>query len=611
MNKSSMSKSSMNKSSMNKKDKILPTNVLIKYLYKYMRKYLKQYALAILIMIVNVACDLLMPYLIGLCLEKLGEDVIVFNEIIIIGLLGLASLAILCISQYALTMILHYTSHKIILTLREDVFSHIQTLSHEQLNNIPVGTLVTRATSDVNVLFNMYTNVLVNLLKNIVMIISVFITMFILNAKLSLILLAIVPVLGVFSYIFRKYLRKVHRDVRSDVASMNAFLSENISGMRVTQIFDQENKKYNEFVENNKHLQKSLIKQVVVFGIFRPMIFVLYILSVMIVLWFGGNQAIESFGMETPLMTFNLLFTFYLYVSKFFNPIQTLADQFNELQSAFASAEKIFYVLSIDPNIKDSEDAIDIDITGDIEFKDVWFSYIPDEWVLKGVSFHIHKDDTIAFVGATGSGKTTILSLIVRNYDINKGQILIDGVDIKKIKLSCLRKQIAQMLQDVFLFSGTIYSNIQMDEESITKNDVIEAADYVNASKFINKLPKGFEEEVRERGNNFSLGQRQLISFARTIAHKPKVLILDEATANIDTETEVLIQNSLEKIMKDGTVIVVAHRLSTIQHANHIYVFSHGEIIEDGTHQELLKNKGRYYKLYLLQFATENGKKVN
>lgn len=591
---------------MSKPERIIPTKVLIKYLYYYMKDYYKQYLLAILFMIINVGCDLALPYLIGISLKVLGQETFLLETLILIAVLGLMIIAVLCISSYALTMTLHYTSHKIIYKLREDVFAHIQSLSHAQLSEVPTGALVTRATSDVNVLFSMYTDILINLLKNVVTIISVFITMFILNYQLTLILLIIVPVILGFSYFFRKYLRRVHREVRSNVSDMNAFLSENISGIKLTQVFNQEEKKFNEFKEKNNKLKKSLLKQTVLFGIFRPSIFVMYIISVAIVLWYGGNQAIEfSLGFTTIAVTYDILYTFYQYVSKFFNPIQALADQFNELQSAFAAAEKIFFILSIDPNIVDDEDAIDIDITGDIEFKDVWFSYIPNEWVLKGVSFHIHKDDTVAFVGATGSGKTTILSLIVRNYDIQKGQILIDGVDIKKIKLSCLRKQISEMLQDVFMFSGSIYSNIQMNEDNITFDDVKEASEYVNASKFIDKLENGYYQETRERGNNFSLGQRQLISFARTIVHKPKVLILDEATANIDTETEVLIQESLEKIMASGTVIVVAHRLSTIQHANKIYVFSNGEIVEEGTHQELLKKQGRYYNLYLLQFAKE------
>ena len=387
---------------------------------------------------------------------------------------------------------------------------------------------------------------------------------------------------------------------------MNAFLSENISGIKITQVFNQEEKKYQEFNENNSQLKKSLLKEILVFGIFRPSIYILYLMSVVIVFWFGGNWAIEfNLGTGAIILTYDLLFTFYQYISKFFNPIQTLADQFNELQSSYAAGEKIFAILDMESTIKDDPEAIDVKITGDIEFKDVWFSYIPGEWVLKGVSFHIHPNDTIAFVGATGSGKTTILSLIVRNYDIQKGQILIDGVDIKKIKLESLRSQIGQMLQDVFLFSGTILSNIQMNDESISFEEVKEASEYINASKFIDKLPNGYLEETRERGNNFSLGQRQLISFARTIVHKPTVMILDEATANIDTETEVLIQDSLEKIINNGTIIIVAHRLSTIQHANKIFVFHNGEIIEEGNHQELLKKQGRYYKLYKLQYSDE------
>ena len=590
-----------------KQDRALPTKTLIKYLYKYMRPYLKEYLAAIFFMIINVACDLAIPYLIGLSLKILGEDIILFESIISLTMLSLAIILMLCCSLYCLTMVLHYTSHKIIYKMREDVFSHIQSLSHSQFNNIPNGTLVTRVTSDINVLFNMYTNVLINLLKNVVTIIGVFVTMFLLNVKLTLILMCVVPIILILTIVFRKYLRKVHRNVRTNVSSMNAFLAENISGVKITQVFNQEDKKYEEFKENNKTLQRSLIKQIFVFGIFRPLIYVMYILSVAIVIWFGGNQAIEfNLGVTTVVMTYSTLYTFYEYVSKFFNPIQSLADQFNELQSALASAEKIFWVLSMEPEIVDSEDAIEMEINGDIEFKDVWFSYIPGEWVLKGVSFHIHKDDTIAFVGATGSGKTTILSLIVRNYDIQKGQILIDGVDVKKIKLSCLRKQISEMLQDVFMFSGTVSSNIHLNDENISQDEVVSACEYVNASKFIEKLPNKYNEETRERGNNFSLGQRQLISFARTIAHKPKVLILDEATSNIDTETEVLIQDSLEKIMETGTVIIVAHRLSTIQKADKIYVFNDGKIIEEGNHQELLRKQGRYYQLYLLQFAKES-----
>lgn len=579
---------------------------LFRRLFRYAKPYFGRYALAIFIMAVLVAGDLVIPYFLGLSLKILGEEVVEFNRILVLIFLGVADLALICGLSYAQTMILHHIGHKIIFDMRNEVLEHIQSLSHAQFNDIPTGKLVTRVTSDINVLFTLYTNILVSLLRNIITIISVFITMALLNIQLTLLLLIIVPFLGIGSYVFRKYSRKMHRAVRDNISNMNAFLSENISGIKITQVFNQEEKKYDEFKQNNAQLKSSLLKEILVFGIFRPSIYLLYLASVVIVFWFGGNWAIEyNLGVGTIVLTYDLLYTFYNYISKFFNPIQTLADQFNELQSSYAAAEKIFSILDLETTIKDEPDAIDYKITGDIEFRDVWFSYIPGEWVLKGVSFHINPNDTVAFVGATGSGKTTILSLIVRNYDIQKGQILIDGIDIKKIKLDSLRSQIGQMLQDVFLFSGTVFSNIQMNDDSISFDEVKEASEYINAAKFINKLPNGYYEETRERGNNFSLGQRQLISFARTIVHKPTVMVLDEATANIDTETEVLIQDSLEKIINNGTIIIVAHRLSTIQHANKIFVFHNGQIIEQGNHQELLKKQGRYYHLYKLQYAED------
>ena len=589
------------------KNKVQTSNKnLFGRLFRYAKPYFWKYMLAIFIMIVLVACDLVVPYFLGLSLKILGQSPIDFNRILFLLFLGVVDLGITCVLTYFQTMILHNIGHKIIFDMRNEVLNHIQSYSHAQFNDIPTGKLVTRVTSDVNVLFTLYTQMMVSLLRNIVTIICVFVAMALLNVQLTLLLLIIVPILGIGSYIFRKYSRKIHRKVRDNISNMNAFLSENISGIKITQVFNQEEKKYQEFTENNNTLKKSLLKEILVFGIFRPSIYLLYLASVVIVFWFGGNWAIEfNLGTGMIVLTYDVLFTFYQYISKFFNPIQTLADQFNELQSSYAAAEKIFSILDTETTIKDDPDAIDVKITGDIEFKDVWFSYIPGEWVLKGVSFHINPNDTIAFVGATGSGKTTILSLIVRNYDIQKGQILIDGVDIKKIKLESLRSQIGQMLQDVFLFSGTVLSNIQMNDESISFDEVKEASEYINAAKFIDKLPNGYYEETRERGNNFSLGQRQLISFARTIVHKPTVMILDEATANIDTETEVLIQDSLEKIINNGTIIIVAHRLSTIQHANKIFVFHNGEIIEEGNHQELLKKQGRYYKLYKLQYSEE------
>ncbi|MBO4667149.1 MAG: ABC transporter ATP-binding protein [Bacilli bacterium] len=592
----------MNASDSNYK-KTIPGRILLKRLLGYTKPFMGWYILALLMMGVLVFCDLLFPYILGLSLRYLGEEVIEINKILRLGVVGVLSLTVSIILTYYQSLLLNKVGLDIVYKIRIDVLEHIQSLSHAEHNKIPTGTLVTRVTSDVNVIFQLYTNIMINLIKNVVTVIGVFIAMALINGKLTLCMLVVVPILGIVAYVFRYYSRKIHRTVRTNVASMNAFLSENISGMKITQVFNQEDKKNEEFRRNNETLKKNLIKEILAFAIFRPSIYVIYITSVIIVFYFGGNIAINfNLGMTSVVLTYDLLYTFYQYISKFFTPIQALADQFNELQSSYAAAEKIFTILDMEPTVKDSEDAIDVEIKGDIEFRDVWFSYIPGEWVLKGVSFHIHVNDTIAFVGATGSGKTTILSLIVRNYDIQKGEILIDGIDIKKIKLSSLRSQIGQMLQDVFLFSGTVLSNIQMNDESISFEEVKKASEYINASKFIEKLPDKYEEVVRERGNNFSLGQRQLISFARTIVHKPKVMILDEATANIDTETEVLIQDSLEKIINQGTIIIVAHRLSTIQHADCIYVFSNGEIIEQGTHQELLKKHGKYYNLYRLQF---------
>jgi ATP-binding cassette subfamily B protein len=373
--------------------------------------------------------------------------------------------------------------------------------------------------------------------------------------------------------------------------------------MKIIQVFNREERKKNEFEAKNRALGRAKNSEIFVFGIFRPMVYMLHISSVLCLLYLGGRGYIKETEFLGQAITGGVVVSFYMFISKFFNPIQSLAEQFNWLQSAFASAEKIFTIFDITPTVVDADDAIEVDhIEGNIEFKNVWFAYKDEEWVLRDVSFKVNAGETVAFVGSTGSGKTTILSLICRNYDIQKGQILVDGIDIKKIKLSSLRRHFGQMLQDVFLFSGTIKSNILLRMDGVSDEEVMDACRYVNADKIIEKLPLGLEEEVRERGNNFSAGQRQLLSFARTIIHKPAVMILDEATANIDTETEVLIQDSLEKMMNIGTLLIVAHRLSTIQHADNIIFLSKGRIVEEGNHAQLLEKKGRYYGLYMLQY---------
>ena len=576
---------------------------LFKRIFRYMRPYWVNYVVALILTGIVVVCDILNPIVIGKSLAEIGEDNINFNRVIVLFIIGIVLAMSQSIIQYFQTMLLQHTGQNVVFKMRKEVFTHIQSLSHNQFNNIPVGTLVTRVSSDINVLFQLYTNVLVNIIKCVATMIGVLIAMFLLNVKLALIILCVFPIILTLTIIFRYFLRKIHSNVRTEVSNMNAFLSENISGMKVTQIFNQETKKYNEFNTVNTRLKKASLKEIFTFGIFRPSVYLIYILTVIFILYTGSNDVINAaFGATSICITYDALYTFYQLISKFFNPIQMLADQYNTLQSSFAAAEKIFTVLDIEPEIKDSPDAIDIDIIGNIEFKNVWFSYVEDEWILKDVSFTINAKDVVAFVGATGAGKTTILSLITRNYDIKKGQILIDGIDIKKIKLSSLRSQIGQMLQDVFLFSGTIADNIRLNDETITDDEIIKACVEVNAIHFINKQPEGIYAKVGERGNNLSLGERQLISFARVLVHKPKLMILDEATSNIDTETEMLIQDTLEKVIKSNTMIMVAHRLSTIQHANKIFVFDKGRIIESGSHQELLKKRGRYYQLYKLQY---------
>lgn len=406
--------------------------------------------------------------------------------------------------------------------------------------------------------------------------------------------------------IFRKFSRRAYRKVKDATTDINTYLSENLSGIKVTQIFGREDEKMAEFREKSRRLAKASQEQIFVFGVFRPLVYMLYICCILCLFYLGGTGCLDGVRFFGQTITGGTIVTFYMYISKFFTPIQNLAEQFNWLQSALASSEKVFSIMDIQPKMVDAPDAIELDeVRGEIEFRDVWFSYVPGEWVLQGVSFHVEPRQTVAFVGSTGSGKSTILSLICRNYEFQKGEILIDGIDIRKIKISSLRRHFGQMLQDVFLFSGTIRSNIVLREEGIPDEEILRVCRYVNADKFIEKLDGGLDEEVRERGNNFSAGQRQLLSFARVIIHKPSIMILDEATANIDTETELLIQDSLEKMRTVGTMLIVAHRLSTVQHADNIIVLSHGKILEQGNHQQLLAKHGRYYQLYTLQYHKE------
>ena len=583
-------------------DRNMKDSEITKRLLRYARPHWKSFIVVLVVMLLSIAYDIVSPLIIGHVEEMIKDDFPLSTLFLYVG--GYA--VILIVSQfcsYLQAIVLQKTGQKILSAIREDLFRHIESLSHEQLNTMPVGKLVTRVTNDTNAISMMFTNIIVNLVKNFFIIVGVLVAMLMLNYMFTLMILCFVPFIVLFTLIFRKFSRKAYRKVKDGTTDINTFLSENLSGMKIIQIFNREAFKKDEFDRKNQTLGKAKRSQIFVFGIFRPVVYMLYISSVLCLLYLGGRGYIKDVNFMGQSITSGVIVTFYMYISKFFNPIQNLAEQFNWLQSAFASAEKIFTLFDIKPEIVDSETAIELEhVKGDIEFKNVWFAYVKDEWVLRDVSFKVAAGDTVAFVGATGSGKTTILSLLCRNYDIQKGEILIDGINIRDIKIASLRRHFGQMLQDVFLFAGTIRSNILLHKDDVTDEQVMEACRYVNADKIVERLPGGLDEEVRERGNNFSAGQRQLISFARTIIHKPEVMILDEATANIDTETEVLIQDSLEKMMKIGTLLIVAHRLSTIQHADNIIYLSHGQIIEQGTHTELLEKKGKYYDLYMLQY---------
>ncbi len=583
---------------------------IIRRLLVYAKPYWKQFTLTLAVMLCSVVYDVVSPLLVGQIVGLVQQDFELAELFTMVAVYG-SILAVSLLCTYIQAMLLQKTGQKILSQLRLDVFTHIEALSHDQLNSIPVGTLVTRVSNDPNAISYMFTNILVTLVKNVMVIFGVLGAMLMLNYALTLMVLCFVPFIVVFTILFQRFSRRAHRAVSNATTDLNTFLSENLSGMKIIQVFNREDRKMGDFLTRSKALRRAKLGRMVVFGIFRPMVYMLNISSILCLLYLGSRAHILEQVWFGQVIDSAVVVSFYMYIGKFFNPIQALAEQFDMLQRSFASAEKIFSILDLQPQVVDEPDAMELDeIRGEIEFEDVWFAYKPGEWILKGVSFHVDAGQAVAFVGSTGSGKTTILSLICRNYDIQRGRILIDGIDIKKIKISSLRRHFGQMLQDVFLFAGDIRSNILLRSDGISDQEVMDACRYVNADKFINRLEQGLSEVVRERGNNFSAGQRQLLSFARTIIHKPAVMILDEATANIDTETELLIQDSLERMKNIGTMLIVAHRLSTIQHCDNIIVLDQGVIVEQGTHQALLAKHGRYHQLYMLQYSKEQRNKA-
>ena len=575
-------------------DKHLPTFSMIKRSFGYIKPEMKTFILTFVFIIFNVVLNVALPLFIGEITKNLKSDQINLEYIIFLVIVYFILNFLNQIFLYFETMILQKAGQRIIYKLRMEVYEHVLELSSSQLNHMPVGSLVTRVANYTTSVSDLFTSVFVKMITNILTIVGVFGVMLYISPLLSAILLIIIVIVFVLSYIFERIIKKVFKKERNSISRLNTFLSENISGMKIIQAFNKEKDKKSEFDFYNNELKKNRVAVTKVFALYRPLMNFLFYLAIASTFMFGVILGLSS----------SEIVSFYFLLSRFFNPVQELADKLNDLQRSLTALEKLFVLLDINPEVLDEEDAIEIDhFEGKIEFRNVYFAYENDDYILKNVSFIVNPKESVAFVGATGAGKTTILSLIVRNYEINSGEILIDDINIKHIKIKSLRKAIGQMLQDVFLFSGTIKENITLNDESFSDEEIKKVADYVNASYFIEKLPKKYEEVVIERGENFSSGERQLLSFARTVLAKPQILILDEATANIDTETESIIQQSLEKIKSIGTMLIVAHRLSTIQHCDKIFVLQDGKIIESGSHQDLLKNKGYYYKLYELQFS--------
>lgn len=569
-------------------------NALLRLL-SYAKPYAFWVALALILVLVLTWFDLYRPILIGDAInlfEADGDYDVIVNTAVKYSIV----LALGFVFNIAQTWILQKTGQNIILQVRRELYLHIQSLSSRYFDLTPVGKLVTRVSNDVEALNEMYSDILVKLFRNIIKIIGLAAVMLIYDYKLALFSFILLPIVILLTVFFRRMARKIYRIYRTRLTDLNTFLSEHLSGMRIIQIFGREERKYEEFHDKNKKLYKAFYNEMLIFAVFRPLMYILSVLSLMIVLWVGSREVFAT------VISVGTLYIFSNYIQSFFDPIQELAEQFSTLQSSIASAEKIFTIMDEEFSIEEVENPVVLpEIKGRIEFDHVWFAYDGENYVLRDVSFVIEPGQKAAFVGATGAGKSSILNLIGRYYDIQKGHIYIDGVDIKELSKKQLRSAIGQMQQDVFIFEGDIEYNIRLHDEDITDEDVKKAAEYVNASRFIEKLPGAYKEPVTERGATFSAGERQLLSFARTLAHKPSILVMDEATANIDTETEILIQEALEKLMEGRTTIMVAHRLSTIQHADCIMVMHKGKIREQGTHQELLAQDGIYKKLYELQ----------
>jgi ATP-binding cassette, subfamily B, multidrug efflux pump len=578
---------------------------LMRRLLNYVKPYKKYVILAILMNVVVAALPSVRPLL-----SKIAVDDYIANKdyhgllYICLGMLGL--LIIQACVQYFLTYYTEYMGQRIVYDLRMQIFSHVQKLALRYFDKTPVGRTVTRVTNDVDSLSEMFSSGIVQVFSDIFVIVWIFIFMFSIAWDMALVVLIVIPLLFYATFLFRKKVRETYRDVRLHLARLNSYMQEHVTGMNVVQIFAKEKEELKNFSSINQDYKTANIKSVFYYAVFFPVVELLSAITFGLIIWYGGGEVVQS------KMTIGVLLAFFQYTEMFWRPVRDLSEKYNILQAAMASSERIFKLIDNDTTIKSAEAPVHLEkIRGEIEFKNVWFVYNPGEYVLKNVSFKIDPGERIAIVGATGAGKTSIINILTRFYDIEKGSITLDGVDIRDIEKNDLRRYISMVLQDVFLFSGTIKTNISLGNSEIPNEQIINSAITVGADKFISQLPKGYDEEVKEKGATLSVGQRQLISFARALAYDPRILILDEATSSVDTETEILIQNAIEKLLVGRTSIVIAHRLSTIQNSNKILVMHKGELKEIGTHQELLAKRGIYYRLYQLQYKDQEIVKNN
>ncbi len=572
---------------------------LMRRLLRYVKPYKKYVVAAILLNIIVAALGPLRPFLTKIAFDDniKNKD---FDGLLIICALLLVSLMLQAFIQYFLTFYTELMGQKIVYDLRIQLFSHVQKLALRYFDKTPVGRTVTRVTNDVDSLNEMFSSGIVSVFSDIFVIVWIFIFMFAMSWDLSLVTLAVMPVLIYATILFRKKVRETYRDVRLHLARLNSYMQERVTGMNVVQIFAKEKEELQKFSIINNDNRLVNIKSIFYYAVFFPVVELLSAISVGLIIWYGGGEVIQS------RLSIGVLIAFLQYTEMFWRPVRDLSEKYNILQTAMASSERIFNLLDDETIIKNPDNPVNFtSIRGEIEFSNVWFAYNPGEYVLRNLSFKINPGERIAIVGATGAGKTSIINIFTRFYDIQKGSITLDGIDIRNLDISDLRKHIAMVLQDVFLFSGTIKSNINLGNKNISDDEIIEAAKTVGADKFISQLPNAYDEEVKEKGATLSVGQKQLISFARALAYNPQILILDEATSSVDTETEQLIQNAIEKLLIGRTSIVIAHRLSTIQNADKIFVMHKGELKEAGTHQELLAKRGIYYKLYQLQYKDQ------